>query len=441
MRIRPALAALAVLAAGLIPSQAAVPDQGTLTPGTPLLTWAGEAPGGEINPLLLVSPVPELRCLVAECDTFKVTVALGAGYWAANPKGAVEFAIKWVYDGVIDLDLQVLDSSGTVIAQSAAVDSNAESVFVANLADGVYTARVIPSNTFNPDAEPGPVPYGGLVQVEVPVLDPPGQGEALLPNLRPTAPDGFHVSSALNLVPFPENPLLSCYAEETLQNPDHPTRCLRFNQTIANVGTGPLILRFGLAGIVTPGGKDNIIVQRIFSSDGSYVDTPLNETYQFHKVHAHLHYKGFGQSILYPWSEQGGRSETPISIGKKVGFCVIDVLLLDEYWGETGNGPRAHVFPFDCIVPDELDPAGPQMWVEQGVAVGWADVYGWNLADQYINITNVPDGIYEIVQKANPTSSVLETTAADNCSSTIIQLTGDVVTTPFGPGTATPCPA
>src|SRR5687768_16263993 len=149
MRIRPALAALAVVAAGLIPSQAAVPDQGTLTPGTPLLTWAGEAPGGEINPLLLVSPVPELRCLIAECDTFKVTVELGSGYWAANPKGAVEFPIKWVYDGVVDLDLQVLDASGKVIAQSAAVDSNAESVFVPNLADGVYTARVIPSNTFN----------------------------------------------------------------------------------------------------------------------------------------------------------------------------------------------------------------------------------------------------------------------------------------------------
>jgi hypothetical protein len=442
MRFRPVLIALGLVAAGLLPSQAATPDAGTLRPQTPLLTWDGTAPGGEINPLLLVSPVPQLRCLTAECDSFTSTVALGDGFWAANGDGAVEFAIKWVYDGVIDLDLQVLDAGGTVVAQSAAVDSNAESVFIPNAADGVYEVRVIPSNTFNPDNQVDAVPYEGLVQLEIPELDAPGEGHALLPNLRPAPPDGFHISSALNLVPFPENPLLSCYVEETVQNPEHPTRCLRFNQTIANIGEGPLVVRFGLAGVVTPDTADNIIMQRIYSSDGLYVDSPLNETYEFHEVHGHLHYKGFGQTKLYPWSD-GVRAAEPISVGKKVGFCVIDVLMLDEYWEQTGNGPRAHVFPFDCIVPDEIDPAGPQIWVEQGVQVGWADVYGWNLADQFINITDVPDGVYELVQIANPTNSVIEMPGGetDNCTSTVIQIAGDVVTTPVGPGSAIPCPS
>lgn len=438
MRIKPVLVALGILAAGLFPSQAASPTGGTLTPGNPLLTWDGSVPGGEINPLLLVSPAPEVRCLIAECDMFTIDVQLGAGFWAAHPTGAVEVAIHWPYDGVIDLDLQVLDAGGAVVAQSAAVDSNAESVFLPALADGTYTARVIPSNTFNPDNQTDTVAYEGLVQLELPTLDPPGQGHAMLPNLRPSPPEGFHISSALNLIPFPENPLLSCYVEETLQNPDHPTRCLRFNQTIANVGEGPLVFRFGLAGLATPGGQDNIIMQRIYSSDGSHTDVEVPERYQFHKVHGHLHYKGFGQSFLYPWSEEGGRADVPISVGKKVGFCVIDVVLLDEYWGQTGNGPRAHVFPFDCIVPDEIDPAGPQLWVEQGVQVGWADVYGWNLADQYINITDVPDGTYELVQIANPTTSMIESDANDNCASTVIRITGDTVEE-LGPG-GTGCP-
>jgi hypothetical protein len=440
MRIRPALAALAVLAAGLIPSQAAIPDQGTLTPTEQLLTWEGTAPGGEINPLLLVSPVPELRCLVAECDTFQATVALGDDFWTLNGDGAVEFAIRWVYDGVIDLDLQVLDESGSVIAQSAAVDSNAESVFLPNLADGTYTVRAIPSNTFNPDAQADTVPYEGLAQVETLASDPVEGGHAKLPNLRPAPPDGFHVSSALNLIPFPENPLLSCYPEETIQNEGNPTRCLRFNQTIANVGEGPLVLRFGLAGIVTPDTSDNVIVQRISWSDGTYQDTVAPETYVFHEVHGHLHYQGFGQTILYPWDADNGRGDTPASVGRKVGFCVIDVVMLDEYWGATGNGPRAHTFPFDCVLPEEIDPAGPQAWVEQGVQVGWADVYGWNLADQYIDITGVPDGTYELLQIANPNGSVVESNPDDNCTSTVISLAGDTVT-PVQPGTAVPCPA
>lgn len=440
MRFRPVVIALGLLLAGLAPSQAANPDAGTLTPTTTLLTWDGTAPGGEINPLLLVSPVPQVRCLIAECDEFTATVALGDGFWAANGDGAVEFAIKWVYDGVVDLDLQVIDVGGTVVASSAAVDSNAESVFVPNAADGVYTVRVIPSNTFNPDNQVDTVPYEGLVQLEIPDRDAPGEGHRLLPNLRPSPPDGFHISSALNLVPFPENPLLSCYVEETVQNPDHPTRCLRFNQTIANVGDGPLVFRFGLAGIVTPPENDNIIVQRVFSSDGSYEDVVVPENYQFHEVHGHLHYKGFGQSFLYPWSQDAGRAAEPVTIGKKVGFCVIDVVLLDEYWGQTGNGPRAHTFPFDCIVPDELDPSGPQIWVEQGVQVGWADVYGWNLADQFINITGVPDGTYELVQVANPTTSMIESDASDNCASTVIELKGDTVTM-IGSGSLIPCPS
>lgn len=426
MRFRPAVIALGLLMAGLMPSQAATPDAGTLTPTAPLLTWDGTAPGGEINPLLVVSPAPEVRCLTAGCDTYTATVALGDGFWAANGDGAVEFAIKWVYDGVIDLDLQVIDTGGAVVAQSAAVDSNAESVFVPNAPDGVYTVRVIPSNTFNPDNQVDEVPYEGLVQLEIPDLDPPGEGEPLLPNLRPSPPDGFHIASALNLIPFPENPLLSCYPEETIQNPEHPTRCLRFNQTIANVGEGPLVFRFGLAGIATPPTEDNIIVQRVFSSDGSYEDVVVPETYEFHEVHGHLHYKGFGQSFLYPWID-GVRGDEPVSIGRKVGFCVIDVVLLDEYWEQEGNGPRAHTFPFDCIVPDELDPSGPQVWVEQGIQVGWADVYGWNLADQFINITGVPDGTYELVQVANPTDSMIESDDADNCASTVIELEGDQV--------------
>lgn len=446
MRIPTALAALAVALATTTAVPAATPAAGTLDGEQQTVMWTGSFGVNHFNPLLLVSPVPEIRCVEPRaCDEFALTVALDEGFeesfWERNGQGAVEVAIRWRYDGITDLDLQVLDEDGAVVAQSAAVDSNAESVFISNAADGDYTVRVIPSNTVNPESDADSVPYEGLAQVEILATDPLGHGHQMLPNLRPSPPDGFHISSAANLSPFPENPALSCYPEETVQEEGHPLRCLRFNQTIANVGEGPMIMRFGLAGIATPDTADNVIVQRVSWSDGTYRDEIVPETYEFHEAHAHLHYRGFGQSILYAWDGTNGRGATPVSVGRKAGFCMIDVTLQEEYWGARGNGPRAHTFPFDCVLPDdEIDPSGPQAWVEQGVAVGWADVYGWNLADQYIDITNVPDGTYELVQIANPNGSVIETTTTDNCTSTVITISGEIVT-PVSTHPSVPCPA
>ena len=440
MKVRAVLSAAALALAVGMPAQAK--SVGMVTPTNQLVTWSDTVKTGYINPLLVISPVPELRCLQPKaCDTFQLTVALGNGFWETNGDGALEIAIRWIYDGIIDLDLQVLDSSGQIVAQSSAVDSNAESVFIDNAANGLYTVRVIPSNTFAPGSDATKVAYDALAQVETLASDPLGEGHAKLPNLRPAPPDGFHIASALNLIPFPENPLLSCYPEETIQNQGHPTRCLRFNQTIANVGEGPMVMRFGLSGIVTPDTADNVIVQRIYSTDGTFEDVVAPETYVFHEAHAHLHYQGFGQTILYNWS--GGGRGTVASIGHKVGFCMIDVELQDEYWGKTGNGPRAHTFPLSCVLPDEeVDLEGPEVWVEQGVAVGWADIYGWNLADQYIDITNVSDGTYELVQIANPNNSVREIPGGeiDNCSSRVIRITGDTVE-PVTAGSAVPCPS
>jgi lysyl oxidase len=426
VKIRAIISAAALFAAlGFTPAPAATPV-GTLTPAQQLVQWSDSVATGFVNPLLLVSPAPEIRCLQPDaCDEFALTIALGNGFWSQNGDGAIEVAIRWAYDGIVDLDLQVLNAAGDVVAQSVAVDSNAESVFIPNAPDGSYTVRVVPSNTF-PSSEDA-IHYEGLAQVETLASDPVGQGHRLLPNLRPAPPSGFNIASALNLVPIPRNKYLSCYAEETIQKRYHPTKCLRFNQTIANIGDGPMLMRFGLRGMLTPDTEDNIIMQRIMSSDGTFEDVLVPSTYVFHKAHAHLHYKGFGRSYLYPWNSVTGRGASPAAIGKKIGFCMIDVEMQDEYWGKTGNGPRAHTFPFSCVLPDEIDPAGPQAWVEEGIQVGWADVYGWNLADQFIDITNVPDGVYELVQIANPQGSVIEQTRADNCASTVIRITGDKV--------------
>jgi len=445
VKTRIAVAALATVLASMMIAPAATPSTGTVSATAPLVTWTGSVVGGTVNPFLIVSPAPQLRCVQPNaCDDFALNVALGTGYWQSHGKGAVEVAIKWTYDGIIDLDLQVLNAAGKVVAKSIAVDSNSESVFIPNAPDGTYTVRVIPSNTFAPGAGSGRVSYDGLAQIESLAVDPPGTGHPKLPNLIALPPDGFHVASALNLIPIPVNPLVSCYPEETLQNPSHPTKCLRFNQTIANVGEGVLELRFDMRGIATPSKSDDLMYQRIYNTDGSYTER-LADRYKFHAVHGHIHYVGFGQSYLFH-NDAGTFNHTSraaaVRIGNKVGFCVGDIKFQDQaphdYWGKTGNGPRQWAFP-TCNIPKDINPGGP-IWMVQGVDVGWSDVYGWNLADQYINITGVPDGQYEVVQAANPTHSVVEFDYADNCSATVIRIQGKVITA-LSSSASVPCPA
>jgi hypothetical protein len=63
-----------------------------------------------------------------------------------------------------------------------------------------------------------------------------------------------------------------------------------------------------------------------------------------------------------------------------------------------------------------------------GISPGWADVYNWFLADQYIEISGVPDGVYVIETHANPTRTVHETSYDDNVARATIRLQGDTVT-------------
>ena len=419
------LACVATLAATIALTPAAANDH-TLTPEQQTLTWSGS-----FNAEHILTPVPDARCLEGACHRSPVVLALGEGFWEPT-SGAVEVAIRWTYDFVTDLDLVVTGPDGSEVARSEAVDSNAESVFITEPADGTYEVTVIPTNTFNPEGGPASFPYDVLVQVEP--TSEPGPGHDLLPDLASLPPHNFHVSSAANLLPFPENPLMSCYAEETIESERHPTKCLRFDQTIANIGQGKLELRFAIDGAAT----DHRMIQRIYADDGSHRDVFADE-YELHVVHGHVHYRGFGQSFLYPFDWGSGRTGdgTPATTGNKVGFCVIDVLLLDGYWGATGNGPRAHTFP-TCNVPSEVD---DRAWMVQGIDVGWADVYGWNLADQYIDISDVPDGVYELEQVANPNGSVIEITDANNRASTIICIAGDEVTEVRSAADAAACAA
>jgi hypothetical protein len=191
---------------------------------------------------------------------------------------------------------------------------------------------------------------------------------------------------------------------------------------IANVWDGPFELRYRMEGLAT----DQQLRQRIYASNGTFEDMTV-DSYEFHPAHAHFHYKNFGQAFLYRPRPDGTLEKVRQS--RKNGFCMIDVEdtrfgLDDSGQPYKGEAPRTYLFP-RCNAPTEHDQFGTSM--VNGISVGWADVYNWFLADQYIEISGVPDGVYVLETVANPAGTVHETTQADNTARVTIRLRGDTV--------------
>ena len=59
-----------------------------------------------------------------------------------------------------------------------------------------------------------------------------------------------------------------------------------------------------------------------------------------------------------------------------------------------------------------------------GISVGAADVYPWFIADQYLDVTNVPDGRYLLRVEINPGGTLVEKTRANNVAVNCVDLHG-----------------
>jgi hypothetical protein len=120
-------------------------------------------------------------------------------------------------------------------------------------------------------------------------------------------------------------------------------RLLRFATVTENVGTADLAL-----GPVPPPGV----------SAGIFVWSPC---------HMHHHIAGYADFEL--------RDATgTVATGRKQGFCLEDEEQVDPRFGPSHG--------FDCM--------------NQGITPGWADVYGNTLPCQWIDITDVLPGVYEL---------------------------------------------
>lgn len=435
------------------PAAAATLPNVSLKSTTQVVRWSG------INADLTeqgFGPPTEQTCTESTCDSFLLKLEFPEGTFPKGPLSPAPAGTTRLYpegptdmpgDGVLitihwatDFDqwnLYVDDTStGLTVAKGINVDSNAQSVLLSQPHNGVYRVTMVP---FYTDFNREDLHYAGEARA---FLDPTQRYSTttqLLPRIETMPPSNFHIG---DVPPIPSNPTgwrytpdgtfaNSCYTDERLQYGS--TRCLRFDNDIRNIGTGPLILRFNYSPEAFTG--NCVMNQEIISSDAMAVDRPAGPC-EFHVQHGHFHYKNMGLYQLYAIDAGGTPSATPVSTSHKVGFCTVDV---DDYsFGQAAERqrPRTYSFP-TCNIPNaystDLPLSSPYYPAEvpeyMGISPGWGDVYTWDLPAQYIDISNVQDGVYEVVSRSNPDGALVTSSRGKETGITCVRIAGSTVET------------
>ncbi|HXH75656.1 MAG TPA: lysyl oxidase family protein [Bacteriovoracaceae bacterium] len=168
---------------------------------------------------------------------------------------------------------------------------------------------------------------------------------------------------------------------------------LRLSNGVANIGKGRLEMRGG--SVVD--GKQRVDL-RIFYDDGTYYSR-FSGYYVFHSQHNHTHFEGFARYRLREIEGSIGVGEV-VAESSKVSFCMYDEYIFDSSLDNFRNYRR-------------YNSCGTGV---QGLSVGWKDVYGKSLADQWIDITGVDSGVYWLESTADPYNRIRESNGANNTS-------------------------
>jgi hypothetical protein len=179
-----------------------------------------------------------------------------------------------------------------------------------------------------------------------------------------------------------------------------PHHVLRFTAAIVNAGPGPLEVRGDSSSGRT------VVSQRIYDEAGGVTEYPVG-SFVFHPAHNHWHFEHLAAYELWTraayeaWLASGRRHGRPGWQGSKTtgqqrggeSFCLRD----SRPAPEVAGGPPTRRYS-DC---DEA---------EQGLSVGWADVYPHPIPEQWIDLGEapLPDGEYVLRVVADPLNLLLE---------------------------------
>jgi len=120
-------------------------------------------------------------------------------------------------------------------------------------------------------------------------------------------------------------------------------------------------------------------------------DTTQNACFTFSQCHQHYHFRGVGHYTLYQ-----SDGVTVAATGHKQGFCLEDV----EPTSDLSPPPASQIMKYSCT--------------NQGLQVGWEDIYPNDIDCQWIDITGVPPGNYILSVVINAGHEVPESNYDNN---------------------------
>jgi hypothetical protein len=159
---------------------------------------------------------------------------------------------------------------------------------------------------------------------------------------------------------------------------------MHFTTSVANVGRGPIEVD-----ATRPRSGEWIAWQRVFRSDGTSFRVPLRGVrfvYQGTPDHGHWHIRGAARYELW-------RLGNIAKIRTKRGFCLYDSSVYRR--GLPGAARESTYARSGCGTKQSLR-------LDTGISVGWKDDYFWRILGQRMDVTNLPNGRYRLVNRVDP---------------------------------------
>ncbi len=241
----------------------------------------------------------------------------------------------------------------------------------------------LPSNLYPPDEDEDPGRRAELAVARI-----------LLPDLRTLVPTDFRLVSL----------------------PATGRRLVRFSNHIWNAGPGRLELHSyqdtNLEDHTHEGepaedehhdhaeaGETHRVSQSIYNEQGEAVVENVVGEYVFHPAHAHWHLDGF--AIYEVWSiDEDGNLQERLTTSGKISYCVTDTRTVDrDLAGDTPYARQGYGACYRDV---------------QGLSVNWVDTYAFHLPDQWVEVTDLPEGVYALRSMADPEDRIFEANDQNN---------------------------
>lgn len=190
-----------------------------------------------------------------------------------------------------------------------------------------------------------------------------------------------------------------------------------FDGIVGNAGPGPLDV-YGNPQLANAGDPDSHDVwQRMW--DGSSWTNLSKPPIRFEAADAHNH---FHLMELAAYSLYDRSLQVRIAPSQKVGFCFLDSQPLG-FWSagkgyagaaQIGDGSPSPYAPTDRS--DSFCRAGSPHAeaLHMGISPGWGDLYAQNLTLQWVDISDVPPGIYTLATEMDPNNVISESDETNN---------------------------